>query len=1092
MTKHSNNWVSNSYNSARSFFVTTALLAFVAFSAEPAHAQQGPKAGKPNDNTPKPGVFLNGPMRWGRLVDIWAVDSDGFAVPVTKKNGQLDPLYTDIVVGESIGVSKTISIKTDPPVSYFLDSDPVSGATILIIEAEYNKNKKSPFQIALAEAEAAVGTIAVGNVTALPPFSVVPRDAAVILNFDRAINPKTIGPESVRFFVGNSTSQGQLPPAPFEGRYIWKPERPKTIIFDPAINALDDARVESQVAQFNQSPSKIKNINPQILPLNPQGFPASISTVNFNVAVFIPAQYNITAGITKILVASDGTALDTNKSLTKFSYTTSGATSDGIIGVARVFRSGGSTDLSKGFLADPTVPRLLGTQPILIQQVSSSVSLPSPNDSRVIKLLITTVGCDFSVHVGDSIQQGSTFAQITSINTATLTDADPSYEVIVDYLQFGAALNTTDPALITTPYDSTLSNFAGCFITMQPAPGTHNGNGSSSGVNPQTTITARFSKPIDTSRINPMRNFAVLTNAALTSPAGAGHFDLAIGNVIPSPDQKTLRFVSYLPFPHTNLSTEQLKFVIVGGSNGLTDLVGNGVDFGTTLFTVPFSLTASAPSNTSRNFNMIFDSLVDPASLTGALQVSGEVTKPSSTEISGRSTTHFSREADTSNVMVGVMAPPTAGITTPLNALGGRLQTVYRNVDLNLVIDSIQDIDLDVERLSWSPFAGHLNVSDFFSHVRIDLAHSAFYPDEIFSPVSGNQVYPNSGLTEQSFNANIFQIADHPSTAVYEGQLSLNQNLLYTVNSGTVMLPFPKFTKTYTWRDSSYGSKKVAGPAGGGANPDQYFLIIGAAIPTAPAVNRPWGPGAIPSVGLPLLLDFRVYPADDPNTKGLNGFLVMNALQAPTKPNFSVWSEGGLDANLSPKTVTPDVAPDGVTPSGSFFPPGSTAGTPGTKTTPGDGLFYVGRLDFAVKVSRVYTHFYDLSSGIVTNPTFVNTNTLLLPTVQPAGTSVKVAYRGASTVAGTALTDARCFDAYGDLYTGNAPVGQIPQPTITGCGGSTINLLVPPTGGSFNFTPDLTILNGKKFVQMQFNFTADIVNNVNARINAFGIAYSNP
>lgn len=1066
------------------------LVAGFLFASADAGAQQGPKAGKPKDNTPKPGLFLNGAMRWGRMVDIWAYDKDGFLGPIYKKNFQLDPLYQDIVVGEGIGVSKTLTTSLNPPVGYSLESEAISGAAILIIDATFSTNKKSPFQLALAEAEAAMGTIAIGGPAALPPYSVVPRDAAVVLNFDRALNPKTIGPESIQFFVGNSTSQGQLPPAPFEGRYIWKPERPKTVVFDPSISAVDDVRVSTALDEYNAAPSKKLALTPQILPLNPGGFPASISTVTFNVAVFLPAEYNITAGVTKILVAKDGTALNTNKSLTKHNITKSGAGEDGILGVARVFRSGGDADSSKGFLADPTVPRLLGTQGITVTAVASSQGQPAPNDSRVITLLFKNTGCDFSVHVGDSIQQGPYFGIITSVNSATLTDGDPSYQVVVDYLQFDGVFNTTDPALLTTEYTSTLANFAGCFISMQPVPGTFNSNGTLANVDPRATVTARFSKPINTSNLNSLRNFIVLTNSAITNPSLAGRFDLVIGNIIPSPDQMTLRFVANLPYPHQQGTAESLKFMIVSGTNGVADLVGNTVDFGGGNFSVPFTLKATEVSNSSRNFSMIFDSLNEGAG--PAQQVIGQVTKPTSTTISGRPSTHFSRDADNSNIMVGAMVSPTAGITTPLNSLGGRLQTVYRNVDLNLTIGAIQDLNLDVESMSWAPFAGQLNVSDYFQHIRIDLAHSFFYPDELFDPMNGVQVYPGSGLTESSFVGNIFDVANHPSTPAYEGTLSLNQNLLYSTTSGTVMVPFPKFSKSYTWRDASYGSRIFGGPNGGGANPDQYFGLIGSAIPTAPDPNRPWVPGSIPSVGLPLLVDFRVYPAADPNTKGLNGFFVKNALQAPTNPHFSVWSEGGLDTTLSPKTVTPDVAPDGVTPTGSFFPPGSTAGTPGTKTAPGDGNVYVGRVDFAVKVSRVYTHYYSLTSAVVLNPTFKATNTLLLPTVQPPGTSVKVNYRGADSVTGTALTDARCFDAYGDVYTANAPTGQVPQPSITGCGTSVISGPVPSLNTTINFTPDITQLNGKKFLQMQFNFTADIVNNVAPVVSAFGVAFTNP
>jgi hypothetical protein len=1068
-----------------------ALCAIVGFAGT-GHAQ-GPKAGQNKDNTPKPGVYLNGPLRYGRLVDVWAVDEFDNPTPIFKKKGNFfveDPLYVDMVVGETAGVSKTLVTSIDPPVSLTLTHDNVSGVAVMIIGAQYEKSSKSRFQRALKEIQNDAGTVAIGGVNALPPYSAVPRDAAIVLNFDRALNPKSIGPDSIRFYVGNSTTTGSLPPSPFVGRYIWKPELPKQVIFNPSISPIDDARITTEIDAFNLAPSKKANFNPQILPLNPVGLPASVATTSFNVAVFIPAEYNITAGVTKILLARDGTAIDTNKSLTKFNLSASGAGVDGILGVARVFRSGGATDASQGFLSDPTVPELLGTQGITIQSVTSSQQV-GPNDSRQITFVYNNSSCDLSVRVGDSIQQGNVFAQIAQIFSDSLTDADPSYTVIVNYFDPDAIFNAIDPAIITLPYSTGLASKSSCFVSISPNPATV--GPTVSGVDPQTTFTVRFSKAMDFSKVNPLRNFAITSNTAISTPTAAGRFELIVGGIIPSPDLKALKFVPYLPLPHTSGNTENYKFIFLDGAKGVTDIVGNTLFLGGSGLNFTFALNSVAPSNSSRNFSLRFDSILEGAG--PQLQVSGQVTKPSAQSIGPRPPAHFSRDADASNLMVAAMGAPAAGMTTPFSSLGARLQTVYRNVDLNLDIGSINDIDLDVEGLAWAPFAGSLNTSDFFKHVRVDLAHSVMYPDELFSPVSGQMVFPTTGLLEQSFDANIFELIDHLPVPVYEGVFSMNPNLLFTSQSGTVYLPFPKFKNTYTWRDSSYGPQKFGAPFGNGVNPDQWFFLLGfAQIPPAPFVTRPFGGGAVPSVGLPLLVDLRIYPATDPNTKGLNGFLAMDAAAGVgpgigKKPNFTVYSEGGLDANFSPHTVTPDVAPDGVVPMGGYFPPGSTQGAPGSRKPPGEANFYVGRLDFAVKMSRAVTHFYDMTSPIVTTPTYNANNVVLFPAVQPPGTSVILKVRGTDTATGPAINDARCFDAYGILYTANAPVSQIPQPSVNGCGTGTAGSPVPANNSSAAFVKDITQINGRKFLQMQFEFTSDIINNVAPGVNAVGIAY---
>jgi hypothetical protein len=358
-------------------------------------------------------------------------------------------------------------------------------------------------------------------------------------------------------------------------------------------------------------------------------------------------------------------------------------------------------------------------------------------------------------------------------------------------------------------------------------------------------------------------------------------------------------------------------------------------------------------------------------------------------------------------------------------------------------------------------------------------------------------VYPTSGLSEESFNANIFEIADHPEQIVYQGQYTVNPNSAFLAPSGTVMMPWPTFTNTYTWRDSTYGSKKFGAPSGNGVNPDQYFIVLGQTPPATGSPLKPWPGGAVPSVGLPLLLDFRTYPASDPNSKGLNGFQVTIAVTSSSKPEFRVFSTGGLDTQQAPKTVTPDIAPDGTKPTGGYYPPGSTQGTPGTKTPPGGPEVYYGRVDLTVMKSRVYTHFYDLTTSVaglpaVTSPQFNNSNQLLIPTIQPPGTSVIPEFRGATTINPTnaaAISDARCFDAYGDPYPNNNTIP--PPPSIAStCG--TISGLAPAPGSSVNFTNDITVINTKRYLQLRLTFVNDIVNNVSPKVTAYGIAYSNP
>jgi len=1050
----------------------------------------GPAAGGSNNNTPAAGLTLKN-LSWGRLVDIRAIDGAGNSTPITKVvNGVTvtDQFYLDQLVSENVGISKTLTSTTGTPVQLTLQGDVVTGAVILTIGTQFDAAPKSLFQRAFDEVTGSLGSIATAGPSSVPPFTEVPRDASFRLIFDRAINPKSVGPDTVRLFVGSATSSGQLPPDPFQGRFIFKPESPRELIIDPTVSALDDSRIDEAIAAGNK-------MNPQALPLNSQGLPPSISTATYNIGVFLPSRYDLAKGVTRIILGKDGSALNPNASITKFSSTTTGD------GVVRVFRAGGApSDANQGFLSDPTPPRILGSQPMTVNEIVSV-------DQRTIKITYVNTACDISIRVGDSIQQGGSgatrFATVVAIDPASIGDADPSYTVTVNYLQ-ASTFNTTDQALLTTLYDeATMSNFAGCFVVVQPLPLPI--TIPLTNIDPSSTFTVRFTKPVNLSKINSIENFCVVMNpTTLTeiTPTSAQPFDMAIGSVVSSPDQRSLKFIPVLPFRNDAGApqTADYIFYVVGGSTGVTDLVGNSLPISQFGFKMKFKVNPAAATNSTRGLSLRFDSLFEatpPAQLVG-----GQVTQPAPGFIGPRPPTHFSRNADGSNVFVGSMQAFNQAVQTPLSNLGSRLMTVYRHIDLNLAINSISDTDLDVERMAWTPFGGIVQ-NDFFGRFRIDLSHSRQFPDEFVDPMSLLPVFPASGLQETSFIANVFEAADHPPDRVYDGQYVINPNAAFLSPSGVTMVPYPQFTSTFTWRDSSYGAGKFAGQNGFGVNPQQYYALLPFITPPANAntltVDHPYKPNQVPSVGLPLLFDCRVYPAQDSNTKGLNGFQVNVALNSSSKPNFRVFSTGGLDQGGTPQTVTPDVAPGGLVPNGGYFPPGSTQGPAGTKTPPGGPEVYPAQIDFAVKVSRVYTHFYNLTSVGINNPIFDPSWIVMLPAVQPTNTSATVQFRGADSAGAGFTGDARCFDAYGEFYTGaeGGIFPTIPQlPTGVICGANPAGVVPNTKGtgasGGVNFTDNITLLNAKRFLQMRFTFSSDIVNDVAPSLTAVGVGFSAP
>ena len=308
-----------------------------------------------------------------------------------------------------------------------------------------------------------------------------------------------------------------------------------------------------------------------------------------------------------------------------------------------------------------------------------------------------------------------------------------------------------------------------------------------------------------------------------------------------------------------------------------------------------------------------------------------------------------------------------AGVQTPLVPLGSRQMGVYRHIDLNLSVNTLADLDLDVEGLSWAIF-GNNPQSDFYPHLRIDAAHSRFFPDEIVSPQTLLPNYPISGLSTASFATNVLDPNNHPEETLFEGAYTVNPNQIFTAPSGMKMISYPTFADTYTWRDSSFTPLALGGPNGNGVNPDQYFVVLGQPIPTPPAPLKPYSVAKVPSVASPLLFDFRTYPSSDPATKGLNGYHVALACTVVVETQLSGFLLGWRRHARESEGGRPRRGPRRHDPDRRLLSPGSTTGTPGTKTIPDGPELYQGRVDFGVKHSRVYTHYFDLGSANTHSP----------------------------------------------------------------------------------------------------------------------------
>lgn len=190
---------------------------------------------------------------------------------------------------------------------------------------------------------------------------------------------------------------------------------------------------------------------------------------------------------------------------------------------------------------------------------------------------------------------------------------------------------------------------------------------------------------------------------------------------------------------------------------------------------------------------------------------------------------------------------------------------------------------------------------------------------------------------------------------------------------------------------------------------------------------------------------------------------------ASALPAFRMFSAGGQDGSATWFRVQPDnPAQGGTAPSGGFLPGGSR--TP----TQFDTLLYWLNTDFVVRVSRVYTHWFDMGNvlaagavqGVILEPENPD---------QPPGTSLILEYRGSVLVAhggnpltaSSPLTTADLpFDGYGD--------------------GTGIGTISTPGEWTTNFA-DLAGMQFKYF-QVRVTFIANVDLGTQPKLDGLGIA----
>lgn len=987
-------------------------------------------------------------VSWGRLVEV--ADEDGVL------------RHRDFVIGEDI--------RTDS-IDYEVTSNPVTDQTRLRILHPF---ASANYVSALKRAEQNLTPVQSKSLSPneLPPFTVVPRNAAIVLRFDDILDPRYVGgawrdgknqllvaaatgqlkSNVVRVVTGNPAQQ------PYEARVIVDPNHGDVYDFG-AGPAFFSTRV---ILDLTVSETEAGASDPP-LGINALGLPFSVTTLQANIAFRIPTKVAPQVGQTTIL---------TNPSNKPLAFSGNGANdaSSPTNDIVRAFRSGNSDDVNNGFLFDDVSPVLIGSLTVVLEDDNPSDSIPGITNLGGGQFLVRQLRfdpslCATTLNLGqDILDQGGT--------RSILLNAEQDGGVVRNLLvQVVAPLNGTillGGAQLQTAFDPGL-DLPACFVRFSPNPTSP----PASGVTKAAQAFVRFSEPMDPAKVGPFESMTI-TRRPFASPA-LTNFDFVVGQVAASADLREFSFVPVLPLDRSQgTPSGTYHFTLTGGPTGPTDLAGNPLEIPG--FAVEFVLDQTEPISVNAGVVLRFNTLneiafntQDEAEGWGEYRQGQVLFDAQNGRIVPRPVNRFSAAADRNKPVPSVMTPFPTGVQTPLSRLGSKLQTLWRYVDVGFSLSDETNINLDIEGLAWAPIGSSV-VSDTYDEFSIRLAHSLWLPDETPDPMSLFPKWPQSGLVKTYANNYMDPIND-PGTIVHpqeRGYTVLSSNM-FTAESGTPMQPFPlnqglpiSEWKTYTWRDTALLAKGGAQGPGAILEIENFIVFGGSSMPGVPyppgTVNQP----GVPTVGLPLLMEFRCYP--DSGALGLNAFDISLAVNSSARPNFRAFSTGGFNGteNVERNPDTQDQALGGFNPATG----GSTQGV--------DNSFYIGQMDLVTRISRLHSIWFD--TGLV-NAKY--TTPVIEPRAneQPLGTQVVLHFRGATTVStggATNTNNIRTNPANLDIY-GNPLTGTVGAPTFL--------------NGNAGWSNAMTGIDTAAFFQFRVTFISNIETSLSPSLSSLGFAY---
>lgn len=982
-------------------------------------------------------------MYWGRMVDIY---------DLTEATSTSTLIYPSFVVGQDVLANDDIDIVTDPitqvtrltirhrkplpsdPLTLDTDSDGTLDAPDLDGDLVSDVQEwDDVFATLLSGLQAipfkndTVGTVG--------PFLPVARNATVVVRFSDVLDHETINTNTIKVLVGNPPEQ------PYEARVLPDPNHGQ-IFADLDGDLQRDFRTTRVLIDFTISEIEANQVFPPPA-VNAVGLPASSTDSQANVSLRIPSRVVFGASQFSILtnLAGNGLSISGNSPVD-----TSSITGD----VVRAFRSGRKSDANNGFMRDMTSPEVVGQQAVTVSNLVATSTLPGSmppercEDCYTADLQFEQTTCSQTPEAGDILElTQEIFAQVVQ-STGPPTPDGEVFGITLRDLSGGRLLDAegTEGSYLSC-YDPTDGDLPECFVSFLPPAASF----PTSDVEPNAQVRIRFSEPMDPDSLAGLEDFLITRVETDFGPS-----DIVPGTTFGSPDLSFYDFSPALRFSHINGMAESYFTQLGVREGGVTDLAGNPVEvlLPPVEFTIDPTFATDTNGGVVFRFNdfdedppsffldgdgevMLDDDTGEPIpdpcagpDITGQYLFDQErgVIRP-------RPVTRFAGIVDSNNNVQGLFLSPNpalgqGGVGTggpyerrmpePMSPLGARVMAVWRYCDMGFSInnsvpdgssfahDDAKFYNIDVEGLAWSVLGGSVQ-QEVYDEFEIALAHSTRFPDDgllgggLASGPGG--INPDTGLDATSFSINALGGSSalkvvHERTRGY----TIEPVRAFNAPSGSRMMPYPLNSgnnvasyRYYTWRDTA-----LQGLGGESAAGSDLLSIQGPAIgipprvliedlPIYPQEDFSWQ-GWIPSVALPLLLDFRCFPGSG---AGSNRPEILFASSQFAGPTFRISSSGGTDVTGQTFTVNPDLA---TVPQGGYNI-NPLAGSLGAATPPGDYVFYTGQVDFVTRVSRVYTRWMATGGSNVNylNPVFSPSGQK-----QPSNTSINVALRGASNV----------------------------------------------------------------------------------------------